>query len=179
MKIHNPRSMGPPSARELCNLKPFRYWSSPHQKQARQPMSSSVRLIYYTNVKNMNPESPSFQLINAGKEGTILYQESNHVLVLEWEIAGSHSDILFYGSSFSKWSSPKGSPIPVDKQIEILDQLRIWLNQNNIKSNIDLPENITTSGKKCSWAGCNNSQLGDKRICLYHFNLSCLGMDST
>ena len=126
----------------------------------------------------MNPESPSFRLINTGREGAILYQESDHVLVLEWEMAGSQSDILFFGSSFNNWSYPQGSPISLDKQIEILDQLRIWLIQNNIKSNIDLPENITPSGKKCSWAGCNNPQLGDKRICLYHFNLSCLGMDS-
>ena len=131
------------------------------------------------NKADMKSDESPFRLTSSMRMGTISYEESGQMLEIEWEMGNSSSpsDILILGG-FSYWKTPSNTALPVPKQLEILDQLRIWLTQNNIKSNIDLPQNINQSDKECSWAGCSNPQLGDKSICLYHFNLSCIGIYS-
>ena len=131
------------------------------------------------NKADKNRDEGPFRLTSSMRMGTITYEEPRHILEIEWEMANSSSpsDILVLGG-FSQWKTPSNTPVPLPKQLEILDQLRIWLAQNEINSNIDLPQNINQSDKVCSWAGCNNPQLGDKSICLHHFNLSSLGIYS-
>ena len=120
-----------------------------------------------------------FRMTRSMRMGTIIFQEDERTLEIEWEFAGSNAsyDLVVLGG-FSNWVSPKNSSVPLPKQLEILEQLRAWLKQHRIKSSIDLPDNIEVSNGKCAWEGCNQKSLKDKYICLYHFNLVCLGFYS-
>ena len=128
----------------------------------------------------MNIDHQSFQLVSEGRGGKILYQELSHELELDWEIANSSSpsDIIILGG-FDKWKTPSQVPVPLSKQIEILEKLRTWLKQNNHKSNIDIPLSMKEINAECSWVGCKKPCIGDLKICLYHYNLSCLGHETT
>ena len=109
----------------------------------------------------------------------MVYIEDDRTLEFAWEISSSFATqpILLAPLNLNRWTTPEGERVPVSKQLEILAQLRDWLSNQGIKSDIDRPSS-TTSGKRCVWAGCTHPQLDGVVHCASHFDMMLLARES-
>jgi hypothetical protein len=58
---------------------------------------------------------------------TIIYEEPDHKLVIEFDISGvPQFDLCCDDVQFQKWTEPAGKPIPKEKQEEIIKRMRHW-----------------------------------------------------
>jgi hypothetical protein len=109
--------------------------------------------------------------------GWMVYEEHGRTLQFSWEMAGFADHHLSLAPvNLNRWTSPAGEDVPVLKQLEILSQLRDWLSNQGIKSDLDRPQS-TTSGQRCVWAGCTHPQLDGVVHCASHFDMMLLARD--
>ena len=116
-----------------------------------------------------------FVMNKSGLSGIITYHEGVNSIDIYWEISGSTDhDIVFCPIDLREWDNPKGTKISTEHQLEILRNLRVWLNNQNIKSNIDLPLEVTITDQQCMWANCSERKIKGSAYCLYHYDLNLL-----
>ena len=98
----------------------------------------------------------TFTMENTGRSGSIIYVENKNKLVMYWEISGvGKYDILLAPLDLRKWSEPESIKIPPDKQIEILNRLRKWAQDNRIRTDLDSPSNHELDTMSCMWKNCD------------------------
>jgi hypothetical protein len=109
--------------------------------------------------------------------GWMVYDEDGRTLQFQWEMSGSGGQhVLLAPVNLTRWTGPAGETVPVSKQLEILAQLRDWLSNQGITSDIDRPPS-TSSGQHCVWAECTNSRLDGIEHCASHFDMMLLARD--
>jgi len=114
-----------------------------------------------------------------GREGSIYFKEGDKLLDFEWEMSGvPRFDILLYGLNASSWTLPKGVPIPIAKQLELLTRLRVFLAGMKIKTDIDLPVDLSESKEPCMWSGCGQRSLQASMYCRHHLDLVYLAANN-
>jgi hypothetical protein len=117
------------------------------------------------NVKN------TFLLKSSGRSGTIAFEKGGHNLDICWEMSGSPEyDILLAPIDLQKWNKPIGKDIPRAEQFEILNELRLWLKGQNIKTDLDLPPTNDKECRPCICAGCNIPALEGIVYCAFHYD---------
>jgi len=108
-----------------------------------------------------------------GRYGSVIYQKNSNTIELYWEMSGSKKyAILLAPLDLRKWQDE--NEIPINEQLEILADLRCWLKRENIKTDIDLPEEIELENKVCIHSGCNETRIKNSAYCLRHYNESLL-----
>jgi len=116
-----------------------------------------------------------FRLKSRGRHGTIVLEDGERSLEIEWDPSGSRDyAILLAPVDLSHWTTPAGVPISLDKQIEILGELRVWLVRKKIKTDVDRPTKLVVVDKKCVSEGCKERQMEGSAHCPYHYDLSLL-----
>jgi hypothetical protein len=83
-------------------------------------------------------------------------------------------DILMGPLDFAKWTSHPEQAIPEEKQLSLLSQLRRWLTDHALRSDVDLPTDISEDAAKCARLDCDRRKLRASAYCRYHFDLACL-----
>ena len=107
----------------------------------------------------------------------MVYVEDGRTLQFAWEMAGfADQHISLAPLNLKRWTTPAGEAVPVPKQLEILAQLRDWLSNQQIKSDLDRPPSAS-SDQRCVWAGCTNPQLNGVVHCASHFDIMLLARD--
>ena len=120
---------------------------------------------------------PRFEMSRETRGGWMVYDEDGRTLQFQWEMSGSGGQhILLAPVNLNRWTGPADEKIPVAKQLEILAQLRDWLANQQIKSDIERPQS-TSSGQRCVWADCTNSRLDGLAHCASHFDMMLLAGD--
>jgi hypothetical protein len=95
----------------------------------------------------------SFTKDGSVRSGPIVYREEDRSVNIAWEWSGDPNyDICFAYIDLREWDEPKGIKIDEEHQLQILNKLRQWLNDQNIKSTIDLPSRIEFTDQSCRWA---------------------------
>lgn len=116
-----------------------------------------------------------FIMSSSGRCGTITYSEGERSIDIYWEIsAHPHEDIVIW-PNLKEWSYPENATINKEHQLEILRDLRQWLKNQNKKSNIDLPSDVSTTDKACVWANCDDRRIKGSPYCLRHYELDMIG----
>jgi hypothetical protein len=116
----------------------------------------------------------SFNMSVAGRTGEIIYKDSIGTLILPWEMSGTRDyDILLAPLNLNAWTIPKDEKIPLEKQLEILKKLRVWLSSEKYRSDVHLPTN-EISKNKCIKSGCEDFALIGLAYCSRHYSLSLL-----
>jgi len=110
-----------------------------------------------------------------GRDGYITYRETPRELQIYWELSGSPRFNVLVSPNFRAWPST-GELIPEECQLELLAALRDWLRAQNLRSDIDLPPDVSEDESRCLWAGCGRPRLKQYYYCRRHFDLSCLGI---
>jgi len=83
---------------------------------------------------------PRFEMSREMQGGWMVYVEDERTLRFAWEMSGSADQhVLLAPVNLSRWTSPTTETVPVSKQLEILAQLRDWLTNQGIKSDLDRP----------------------------------------
>jgi hypothetical protein len=99
-------------------------------------------------------------------------------LEIYWEISGVPSyDILVSGIT-AGWTLPVGELMGAAKQFELLSRLREFLAKIGLKTNIDLPSDLTEDDASCMWSGCERRRLHNRMVCRHHFDLGFLSNDA-
>lgn len=112
-----------------------------------------------------------FSLKSFGRCGNIELEKEGRILEICWEMSGSPEfDILLAPIDLKKWSKPADKEILREEQFEILNNLRLWLKGQRIKTDIDLPSTNDKENKPCICAGCNNPALGGLVYCSFHYD---------
>jgi hypothetical protein len=84
---------------------------------------------------------PRFEISRAMRGGRMVYEEDGRTLEFQWEMSGSTGQhILLAPLNLNRWTSPGTEKVPVVKQLEILAQLRDWLSNQGITSDLDWPQ---------------------------------------
>jgi hypothetical protein len=84
---------------------------------------------------------PRFEMSREMRGGWMIYVEDDRTLTFAWEMSGSASQhVLLAPLNLNRWTTPAGETVPVSKQLEIVAQLRDWLSNQGITSDIDRPQ---------------------------------------
>jgi len=111
----------------------------------------------------------------SGRDGIITYHEGAMSIEIYWERSGSPLyDICLATIDLREWKNPKGVKIDKEHQLEILRNLRQWLKDQNIKSNIDLHSEIETIDRRCAWRKCDQRRIKGSAYCPYHYDYNLL-----
>lgn len=122
----------------------------------------------------MKQES-TFTIIHSLRDGVIRYQSGENSREIYWEMSGSpEHDILVAPMDLREWDAPKGLPIPRQRQMEILQELRAWAKEQRLRTNADLPSQLLFEDQPCIWAGCNERRLKGLASCIKHYDESML-----
>ncbi len=71
----------------------------------------------------------------------MVYDEDGRTLEFRWEMSESGGQhVLLAPLNLNRWTTPVREPVPVAKQLEIVAQLRDWLSNQGITSDIDRPQ---------------------------------------
>jgi hypothetical protein len=112
-----------------------------------------------------------FKMNPGGRYGTITCQSGNKSLEIDWEMSVfPQFDLSLAPLELREWHEPKGEKILRETQLEILYALRSWLQQQKIKTDIDLPKNAETEDRECIWVDCHEKKLKDCVFCLKHYD---------
>ena len=118
---------------------------------------------------------PTFTKIVSGRAGTIIYKDGEHSVSIDWEMSGSPKhDILMGPIDLSKWDSPREEDIPREIQKDIIQKLRIWLKEQNLKSDIDLKEEVDPNNLQCVWKDCSKVRMNGSAYCSFHIDETTL-----
>lgn len=105
-----------------------------------------------------------------------MYHEEGRELKIRWEMSGSpECDILVCGSDFTRWANTPCEPISEEKQLALLVGFRRWLSEQKLRSDVDLPFDLSEEAARCAWLGCDGRKLHASAYCRRHFDLNCLG----
>jgi len=122
--------------------------------------------------------SDSFELINSGREGMVIYRQGSRRLDLDWELlVGRGLTIGFCRVDLRYWNEPRGESISKDQQTKILCKLRAWLKSQGIGSDIDLPDKVEFEDRPCIWAGCSEPRVKGFVYCLRHYDENVLVLE--
>jgi hypothetical protein len=70
----------------------------------------------------------------------MVYVEDERTLEFAWEMAGvGNQHVLLAPLNLNRWTTPTTERVPVSKQLEILAQLRDWLTNQGITSDLGRP----------------------------------------
>jgi len=117
----------------------------------------------------------TFELVQNGRSGEIVYTSNSKCIRFYYEISGTpRFDILLAPINLRELEKPKGEVLSIEMQLEVLTDLRRWLIEKKIKSDIDLPSDISLSNEKCGWNQCNKHRINGKAYCIDHFNKTLL-----
>ena len=83
-------------------------------------------------------------------------------------------DILLAPMDLKEWDEPKGVNISLERQIKILQKLRLWTKEQKLKTDIDLPINLDFEDKPCVCMGCNEHRLKGSAYCSRHYDENLL-----
>jgi len=132
------------------------------QKCAKRKLKS----LRHMKIENNN----DFKMKFSGYSGTIVHTSDDCMIEIEWRMSeASDKDIVLVPVDVRKWDEPKGTGIPVDKQVQILRKLRSWLSEQNLQTDIDLPatDNDLPAEDRipdlifkypCDYPGCNKKK---------------------
>jgi hypothetical protein len=110
----------------------------------------------------------------SGRSGEIEYREQGKVLLIPCEISGvPRYELLLAPLNLTSWTSAS-EPIHALKQREILSALRPWLGSQRLRTDIDLPAQISSSEARCQWSGCQQRQLVGSAYCPEHYDATLL-----
>jgi hypothetical protein len=127
------------------------------------------------NEKSFLPKDVSFKMERDGRCGNIIYRDGDRVLKMYWEISAVRKyDILLAPIDLRQWGEPGNEKIDQDEQLEILDQLRSWLQWEGIKSNIDRDSNALLDTRSCVHMKCNQPRIKGVAYCRKHFDINLL-----
>jgi hypothetical protein len=119
--------------------------------------------------------SNHFKMNRSGRSGSIIFQKGNNKLEIYWEMSGSSEfDILLAPLDLKEWDEPKGVKIPLEQQLQLLQGLRSWAKKKKMRTDIDLPNDISTEDKPCGWVKCNRNRLKDSAYCNRHYDENLL-----
>jgi len=114
-----------------------------------------------------------FSLHPNGRCGTIECSKGDLQLKIDWEMSGSpDADILLAPMSLTQWTS--GVEIPRDEQLEMLNSLRVWLEDTGTRADIARPTASVDSSSRCMRAGCGESALEGSAYCPLHYDETLL-----
>ena len=104
-----------------------------------------------------------------GRSGHINYLGLDHQFSFYYEISGSPLG----GISIS---IPKDcSALAEDDRLRILTELRLWLLDQGLRSNIEAPADSTEDSQPCQIAKCDRRRLKGYYVCRRHYDLGCIG----
>lgn len=107
-----------------------------------------------------------------GRCGYIYYREGDKMREIGWEMSGvPELDILVDGIK-ATWTIPAHVPIPIEQRLEILGRLRAFLAGRKLKTNVDLPADLSLTTERCRLLGCTQYRLRGQAYCRQHFDLS-------
>jgi len=116
-----------------------------------------------------------FTMHHSGRNGRITYQAGNSKVEIYWEMSGSvEYDILLAPIDLKEWDEPKGIAIPLKKQIEILHELRSWTIDQKLRTDIDLPMDLSFEDIACAWVGCSENRIKGSAYCSMHYDENLL-----
>ncbi len=121
-----------------------------------------------------------FTMKESGGCGTIVYHEQDQRIgeKIYWEISTDpDEEIVIWPMDLREWDEPRGKEIDTEHQLKILQCLRQWLKTQNIRSNIDLPLEVTTTDQECVWADCSGRRIKGSPYCPRHYDLNLLVVD--
>lgn len=146
---------------------------------ARRSAASVGHFVgYYDRVGRRFYAMPRFEMSRDLRGGRMVYEEDGRTLEFRWEMSGAAGQhILLAPLDLDRWTAPAGERVPVAKQLEILAQLRDWLSNQQIRSDIERPPS-TASGQRCAWVGCTDPRLDGLTHCALHFDMMLLARES-
>jgi hypothetical protein len=104
-----------------------------------------------------------------GRSGHIDYLGLGHQFSFYYEISGSPRGGIVI-------STPKEcSALAEDDRLTILAELRQWLSEQGLFSNIEAPADSTEDSESCQIANCARRRLKGLYICRRHYDLGCIG----
>lgn len=84
---------------------------------------------------------PRFEMSQEMRGGWLIYVEDDRTLTFGWEMSGTTGQhVLLTPLNLNRWTTPTTEEVPVSKQLEILAQLRDWLTNQGITSDLDRPQ---------------------------------------
>ena len=119
----------------------------------------------------------SVELKESGRSGYLLYREAGRELRVYWEGSGAPQfDILLAPLTLSRWTFPANAPlIPLDDQLAILRNIRGWLAEQGIRSDLTRPPQTgAATTEACHWRQCTNEALQGSAYCPEHYDQSLL-----
>ena len=112
-----------------------------------------------------------FSMHHSGRSGRITYHDGSNTVDIYWEMSGSSEyDILLAPIDLKEWDEPKGIEIPQKKQIEILHNLRAWTIEQKLRTDIDLPQDLSFEDTPCSCVGCSENRIKGFAYCGMHYD---------
>ncbi len=115
----------------------------------------------------------NFKMNARGRFGVIRCGDVENVVELEWEMSGSPEyDMLLAPLDLRHWSS--GVDIARADQHRILGQLREWLTEQGIRSDIAASRELEQSGDMCQHSGCPERAFAGSAYCAFHFDETLL-----
>lgn len=71
----------------------------------------------------------------------MVYEEDGRTLEFRWKMAGSGDQhVVLAPLNLHRWTTPTTETVPVSKQLDIVSQLRDWLTNQGITSDLDRPQ---------------------------------------
>lgn len=120
----------------------------------------------------------AFELIGSGRFGVVICRQGHRRLHLDWELLGGPGlNICFSRVDLRHWDEPRGEPISMSEQMELLYKLRSWLKSQGIGSDIDLPKKVEFEDRRCIWAGCSEPRIKGLVMCLRHCDENVLVLE--
>ena len=84
---------------------------------------------------NVEQLPSGFTFRASGRHGFVYYREGDHILELCWEMSGREDrEIILSLRGLREWALPRVEPVDAAKQKQIEDELRKWLELNNVRS---------------------------------------------
>jgi hypothetical protein len=112
-----------------------------------------------------------------GRCGYIYFRERDKMLEIYWEMSGVPAyDIIIDGIP-QVWTFPEGLPISVEKRLELLSLLRIFLADLKVRTDLELPGDLSEADEPCMWHGCERKRLRSHMYCLQHFEMTFISQN--
>jgi len=116
-----------------------------------------------------------FKIEMTGRCGSIICSQDNNSLEVDCEISGSSEySILLAPMNLKRWNKTDSGDISKKQQLDILAEMRIWLQSQNIITNLEYPTDQTEKGKSCIAQVCSDDRLENLMYCKKHFDETLL-----
>ena len=133
----------------------------------------ALSLVVRQEIRNGLMSIYKFKRTFQGRCGSVECADSVNVVDIDWEISGtSDYDILLAPLDLRQWKS--GTPIPKNTQHDILNELRLWLIEQNIRSDVARPRRVSNSNGFCQRSGCSKQAIDGLMYCAFHYDENLL-----